>query len=80
MSSTMNITDDEIIAAIKEWGGGHVMTYVLRNILSTGRQNLETGYIRRRLEKLEKAGKVKRTNDHPYARQIGWTTVEAPAL
>lgn len=62
-------TDDEILDVLK--GRGGTMTYVIRNILSSGRPNLQTAFIRYRLMTLEKAGKVKRMPTS-YATQICW--------
>lgn len=69
-----DISDDEIVALLAK--RGQMMTCVLRNWLSTGRPNLKTTYVRRRLEKLEKSERVERHNEHPYSRQIGWRIVK----
>ena len=74
MSAAMGITDDEIIAAVKDWGNSN-MTYVVTNKLRmSGYKGLKTPYILRRLKALEGQGKVKRIKS-PYAVQICWAVV-----
>ena len=52
------------------------MTYVIRNGLSmAGHKGLKTNWVRRQLERLERAGQVKRVPS-VYARQICWALVE----
>ncbi|AOZ11227.1 hypothetical protein AA042_00015 [Pseudomonas lundensis] len=68
-------TDAEIKAQIMYWGSQQ-MTYVIRNGLSmAGRKGLKTNWVRRQLERLERAGQVKRVPS-VYARQICWALVE----
>ena len=68
-------TDAEIKAQIMYWGSQQ-MTYVIRNGLSmAGRQGLKTNWVRRQLERLERAGQVKRVPS-VYARPLCWALVE----
>ncbi|NLT99604.1 MAG: hypothetical protein GXW88_03020 [Pseudomonas lundensis] len=68
-------TDAEIKAQIMYWGSQQ-MTYVIRNGLSMARhKGLKTNWVRRQLERLERAGQVKRVPS-VYARQICWALVE----
>jgi len=68
-------TDAEIKAQIMYWGSQQ-MTYVIRNGLSmAGHKGLKTNWVRRQLERLERAGQVKRVPS-VYARQIWWALVE----
>jgi len=68
-------TDAEIKAQIMYWGSQQ-MTYVIRNGLSmAGHKGLKTNWVRRQLERLERAGQVKRVPS-VYARQICWALVE----
>lgn len=69
--------DDEILAAIQEWGGS-AMTYVIRNILSPKYGMNATALIRRRLIAMEKAGLVERV-PNSYAVQICWAIKAPPA-
>lgn len=65
------ITDEQLIAKLTEWGSNQ-MTYVVANSLRMdGYKGLKTDYVRRRLEKLERAGRVKRVPSI-YARMICW--------
>lgn len=73
-------SDDLILETVASWGGG-MMTYVVCNILRQKPSFLEkirpafplidTGYVRRRLMAMEKAGKVHRVPTS-YAVQICW--------
>ena len=66
------IEDSDVLAAVKDWGN-RTMTYVVRNRLaSKGRPNLKTAHVRRQLERMERAGKVKRVPSR-YATQICWS-------
>ena len=68
-------TDAEIKAQIMYWGSQQ-MTYVIRNGLSMdGYKGLKTDWVRRQLERLERAGQVKRVPS-VYARQICWALVD----
>lgn len=68
-------TDAEIKAQIMYWGSQQ-MTYVIRNGLSMAvHKGLKTNWVRRQLERLERAGQVKRVPS-VYARQICWALVE----
>ena len=68
-------TDAEIKAQIVSWGQTQ-MTYVIRNGLSmAGHKGLKTAWVRRQLERLERAGEVKRVPS-VYARQICWALAE----
>lgn len=68
-------TDAEIKAQIMYWGSQQ-MTYVIRNGLSMdGHKGLKTDWVRRQLERLERAGQVKRVPS-VYTRQICWALVE----
>lgn len=57
--SVVTFTDDELLAAVRKYG--NAWTYVVRNVLSNNRHDLKVYTVRRRLEKLEKQGLVKRT-------------------
>ncbi len=75
MSDNPKQTDAEIKAQIMYWGSQQ-MTYVIRNGLSMdGHNGLKTDWVRRQLERLERAGQVKRVPS-VYARQICWALVE----
>lgn len=75
MSDNPKPTDAEIKAQIMYWGSQQ-MTYVIRNGLSmAGYKGLKTDWVRRQLERLERAGQVKRVPS-VYARQICWALVE----
>lgn len=64
-------TDDEILSAVRKWGGSGAMTYVIHNILSRKYRMVSTAFIRRRLIAMEKAGLVERVPTS-YAVQIRW--------
>lgn len=64
-------TDEEILAAIDQWGGSGTMTYVIRNILSRKYGMQSTAFIRRRLQAMEAEGLVERAPTS-YAVQICW--------
>lgn len=63
-------TDDEIIEAVAERPNGQ-MTYVVCNLLSSRYRGLKTEWVRRRLERMEKSGRVRRVPSH-YMTQICW--------
>lgn len=63
-------TDDEIFAAIREWGNSS-MTYVIKNRLRSRGFPVETPWVLRQMKRLERAGKVKRASSS-YAVQICW--------
>ena len=64
-------TDAEIKGQISSWGSQQ-MTYVVRNGLSIGgHKGLKTEWVRRQLERMERAGEVRRVPS-VYARQICW--------
>lgn len=71
--------DDEIMDVLKGRSSGE-MTYVIANTLRMKFKKyngtLDTSTVRRKLERLEKDGKVKRVRSC-YARQICWAPVEA---
>lgn len=68
-------TDTEIKAQILNWGSQQ-MTYVIRNGLAMdGHKGLKTDWVRRQLERLERAGQVKRVPS-VYARQICWALAD----
>ncbi len=73
MTKAFKPTDEQIIAAIGQYAGTGVMTYVVCNILTSvwrkGRP--DTSFVRRRLMAMEKAGKVKRMPTS-YATQLCW--------
>ena len=64
-------TDEEVLAAI---GSGSRMTYVVRAWLLDKYKGIKTDYVRRRLLKLEKEGKVER-RPTVYVTQICWGRV-----
>lgn len=71
-------TDTEIKAQILNWGSQQ-MTYVIRNGLAMdGHKGLKTDWGRRQLERLERAGQVKRVPS-VYARQICWALADEMA-
>ena len=71
-------TDAEIKAQIMYWGSQQ-MTYVIRNGLSMdGHKGLKTDWVRRQLERMERAGEVKRVPS-VYARQICWALAKPVA-
>lgn len=67
------VTDSEILEAIRQ----KEMTYVIANRinLKVRGSTIPTDYIRRRLEKLESAGLVKRVPS-VYSKQICWQLTE----
>lgn len=70
--------DEEILSAVKRWGN-RTMTYVVANVLAGreyGYRDIETPWLRRRLYRLEREGKVQRVPSC-YAVQICWSVVEA---
>jgi hypothetical protein len=81
-------TDEQILALVRY--RPHVMTYVIRNMLShtpwgdepkhPAFKNLDTAFVRRRLLALEKAGEVERVPSS-YAVQLCWkATARAPQV
>lgn len=68
-------TDDEILAVLRERGGGVNPTYYIKNTLRSAHKGLETPFVLRRLKALEKQGKVERTSSN-YATQICWNIVK----
>lgn len=68
------ISDDELLAAVATRNS--VMTYVVRNILSTNRAYLGTPQILRQLKRLEREGKVERVPSS-YTRQLCWAIPSA---
>lgn len=64
------MTDEQILAALTKWGDG-AMTYVAANVLRSEGHKVSTAQVRRRLMKLEREGRVKRTATI-YATQIRW--------
>lgn len=72
-----DIPDEEILTVLRERKSGQ-MTYVIRNILSPRRPHLGTAQIRRALQRMEKAGLVRRVMS-VYAVQICWTTADRDA-
>ena len=70
----LSALDRAILDALR---GRREVTYVIRNIVSSPRQ-MKVAMVRRRLERLERAGLVERTHSI-YARQICWRlAVAAP--
>lgn len=69
-----DISDEQILSVLRERKGG-VMTYVIRNVLSPGRPHLGTTQIRRALQRMEKAGLVRRVSS-VYAAQICWSLID----
>ena len=67
-----NPTDNDILAAVEKFGA--TPTGVARNILSANFKGIKTGFVLRRLKKLEQAGKVK-TVKSGYATQYCWRVV-----
>ena len=68
-------TDAEIKGQISNWGPQQ-MTYVIRNGLSIdGHKGVKTDWVRRQLERMERAGEVKRVPS-VYARQICWALAD----
>lgn len=76
MSSAMNITDDEIIAAVNSWNAS-AWTYVIKNILrqGVGRSGLKTAYILTRLDKLAREGRVFKVRSDS-AVHLNWSTMK----
>lgn len=75
MTNKPKPTDAEIKGQIISWGTQQ-MTYVIRNGLAMeGHKGLKTDWVRRQLQRLEKAGEVKRVPT-PYARQICWALAD----
>lgn len=68
-------TDDEILAVLRNIGGGINPTYYIKNILKREHKALETSFVLRRLKALEALGKVQRTPSN-YATQICWNIVK----
>lgn len=68
-----NLTDEQIISAITEFGS-NAMTYVVANRLRRTRA-IKTDYVRRRLIKMEKAGLVRRVPSI-YKTQFCWALPE----
>ncbi|WP_196093819.1 hypothetical protein [Citrobacter sp. Res13-Lact-LER2-35-b] len=66
-------TDEEIIQLLADYG--NCMTYFVTNVLRRKYWPLNTGYILRRLKKLEAAGKVRRVKSN-YAVQICWEAAQ----
>lgn len=66
-------TDDEVLRAI---GGGSRITAVVCSYLMDNFKGIKTGYVRRRLMRLEAAGKVERRPTN-YVTQICWG-IKAP--
>lgn len=69
-------TDDDIIRAMTKHGS-RAMTYVIRNVLWSEGFRRETPWIRRRLERMEREGQVRRVQSD-YAVQICWAVGKAP--
>lgn len=75
------LTDDDVLAAVRTRAGTGVMTYVLRNILGGFsnepgyRPGLRTDEVRRRLQRLERMGRVRRVPSS-YVREICWAPVD----
>ncbi|MCY1372020.1 hypothetical protein D9M68_437240 [compost metagenome] len=65
-------TDAEILAATS--ASGKITAVIASSAFGFGRP-IDTGYVRRRLEAMEKAGQVKRVRG-VYARQITWARIE----
>lgn len=73
-------TDAEILAVVRRYKSG-IVTYVVRNILASKPRGsethaqhsprLDTAFVRRRLNAMEKAGQVKRVPSG-YATMIRW--------
>ena len=78
MSIISRPTDAEIKGQLISWGSQQ-MTYVIRNGLSMGgHKGLKTDWVRRQLERMERAGEVKRVPS-VYARQICWALAKPVA-
>lgn len=78
---TTSIREEDILKALRERPKGQ-MTYVVTNGLNMdrapGSEKVTTDQVRRQLEKMERAGKVKKAPSI-YARQICWAPVEEGA-
>ncbi|EPR2301380.1 hypothetical protein ACU01P_004739, partial [Yersinia enterocolitica] len=72
---TTKPTDEEILNAITKFGCRMEVTYVIANRLRLdGFNGLDTSFVRRRLERMEKAGNVKRVQSC-YAKMICWEVI-----
>ena len=65
-------TDDEIIWAVGDDPSGRY-TYVVKNWLRSVQPGIKTTAVRRRLQKLEKAGRVERVRPN-FGGEILWRT------
>ena len=64
-------TDEEILKAVNALRRNGQPTYLIRNVLADSYKGIKTAFVRRRLEALERLGKVKRVPG-AYATQITW--------
>jgi Fe2+ or Zn2+ uptake regulation protein len=70
-STSQDDPDDEaIITALAAWGAS-AMTYVVANRMRSMGWRVSTAQVRRRLERLERQGRVQRVPSH-YLTQICW--------
>lgn len=68
MSASFNL---DVLRTLHAHGPNGIMTYVIANWLSAGRKRVPTSKVRRALERMERAGSVKRVPS-VYSRQICW--------
>lgn len=78
MSAPLQI-DAAILDALRYYGANGAATYVVRNVLRSrqgGGLDFSTAYVRRRLMRLERAGKVERVPSN-YPVMIVWRVKDA---
>lgn len=63
-------TDDDILAATREWATSS-MTYVIKNRLRSKGFRVETPWVLRQMKRLERAGRVQRVSTN-FAVQLCW--------